>query len=127
MGKTIMVVDTDVAYLKMIKTCFTVDGHKVITCDQAAGAFETFLETKPDAVVTGIVLEKEDAGFTLAYQIKKASPDTPVIMITDVIEKTGIEFEAVLEEEKSWIKADALVNKPVRMEQIELLIEQLTA
>ena len=91
MGKTIMVIDTDVAYLKMIKTCFTVDGHKVITCDQAEGAFETFLEAKPDAVVTGIVLETEDAGFTLAYQIKKASPTTPVIIVTDVIEKTGIE------------------------------------
>ena len=54
MGKTIMVIDPDVAYLKMIKTCFTVDGHKVITCDHAEGAFEKFLEVKPDAVVTAL-------------------------------------------------------------------------
>jgi hypothetical protein len=40
-------------------------------------------------------------------------------MITGVSSETGIEFDAVTDEERSWLKADSLLVKPVRYEQLK--------
>ena len=52
---------------------------------------------------------------TCPYQKNAAMP---VILVTGVAGETGIEFDAATEEEKSWIKADVLLSKPIRAEQV---------
>ena len=44
---------------------------------------------------------------------KKENPVLPVLIVTDVLRKTGIAFELNSKNEKSWIKADELLNKPI--------------
>lgn len=39
-------------------------------------------------------------------------------MVTGVTGETGIEFDAATNEERAWIKADELLAKPVRPEQL---------
>jgi hypothetical protein len=41
--------------------------------------------------------------------------------------ETGIEFDAQTPDERSWIKADTLIQKPVRPEQLIREIERLLA
>jgi hypothetical protein len=54
----------------------------------------------------------------LCYTAKKKDPDFPVILVTGVTSETGIEFDVITDEERSWIKADIVLAKPVRAEQI---------
>ena len=59
------------------------------------------------------MLESVDAGFSLAYSMKKEKPEVPIIILSDIVRKTGIVFDLNSKEEKEWIKADEFVNKPV--------------
>ena len=42
----------------------------------------------------------------------------PVILVTAVASETGLDFDAATAEERGWIKADAVLDKPVRFEQL---------
>jgi CheY-like chemotaxis protein len=61
----------------------------------------------------------------LCYHIKRKDPGIPVVLLTAVTHQTGLEFDAVTDEERSWVKADAMLAKPVRFEQLEREIERL--
>ena len=45
--------------------------------------------------------------------------------VTGVASETGIDFDASTKEERSWIKADVVLDKPIRFEQLEREIHRL--
>jgi CheY-like chemotaxis protein len=117
-NKTILVVDDDADYLLRLKTGLEKAGFNVLTADGQRAA-ETILETqKPDLAILDLMMEEMDGGFALAYHIKKKNPEIPVILVTAVAHETGLEFDAATDEERSWVKADAFMAKPVRFEQL---------
>jgi hypothetical protein len=46
-------------------------------------------------------------------------------LVTAVTSETGLEFDAATEEERSWVKADAMLAKPLRFEQLLAELRQL--
>jgi hypothetical protein len=46
-------------------------------------------------------------------------------MVTAVAAETGLRFDTQSPGEKSWIKADAVLNKPIRVEQLEREMKRL--
>ena len=75
-------------------------------------------QTRPDLAIVDLMMEYKDSGFALCYHIKKKDPSIPVILVTAVTSETGLEFDAATEEERSWVKADAMLAKPLRFEQL---------
>ncbi|MCX5670171.1 MAG: hypothetical protein NTU94_02470 [Planctomycetota bacterium] len=71
------------------------------------------------------MLENLDGGFTLCYHLKKADPDIPVILVTGVTHETGLEFDGASGGERSWVKADVILDKPLRFETVRREIERL--
>ena len=71
------------------------------------------------------MMEDPDAGFTLCHHIRKKDPTIPIILVTSVNSETGLDFDMATEEERSWIKADALLAKPIRFEQLKGAIDRL--
>lgn len=125
--KRVLVVDDDPDFRFQQKVQLEAAGFEVIEAESRKNA-EALLETeKFDIAVIDLMMEETDAGFTLSRAIKRRRPDVPVIMITAVASETGLEFDAGTREEKSWIKADALLDKPVRFEQLLREINRLTA
>jgi CheY-like chemotaxis protein len=68
-----------------------------------------------------------DSGFVLCHNIKKLYPGTPVIILTAVQAATGLDFKARSAEAGSWVKADVLLDKPVRPEQLKAEVRRLLA
>ena len=62
----------------------------------------------------------------LSYHIKKKYPGLPVILVTGVAAETGLEFDSTTGEERSWIKADRVLAKPIRFEQLAAEIHRLS-
>jgi len=52
-------------------------------------------------------------------------PSHAVIVVSGVESETGLEFDATTSEERSWIKADKFLAKPVRFEQLLGEIDRL--
>ena len=122
---TILIVDDDPDFLLQQKILLEATGYAVIEAS-SRGKAETLLETEqPDAAIVDLMMEESDDGFTLCYAAKKRYPNMPVIMVTGVVNETGLEFGANTPEEQNWVKADALLAKPVRPEQILNELERL--
>ena len=125
MKKTILVVDDDVDFLEQMKTILTAAGYEVITAEGESPAMEILKARRPDIALVDLMMEHMDGGFSLCYHIKKQDPTIPVILVTAVTHETGLEFDASTDEERSWVKADAMLAKPVRFEQLERELERL--
>jgi two-component system, OmpR family, response regulator len=117
-GKTVLIVDDDPDFLLQQKVQFEAAGYKPLTASTKDEALKLLENHCPAVAVVDLMMEEEDTGFVLCYQIKKQNPDVLVIMVTGVASETGIEFDAATEEERAWVKADALLPKPVRFEQL---------
>jgi len=123
--RTILLVDDDTDFLFQLQAEFTAAGYEVLTAPNGKQALEVLAGIRPDLCVVDLMMEKADMGFTLCYKIKKKDPSIPVIMVTSVTHETGIDFDATTQEERSWIKADALLDKPVRFEQLQREVTRL--
>jgi len=122
--KTILLVDDDEDYRFQQKVQLTNAGFNVVEADSKEAA-ETLLDKAlPDLAIVDLMMEELDAGFTLCYHIKKKG-NVPVILVTAVTAETGLEFDAATDEERSWVKADAMLAKPIRFEQLKREIDRL--
>lgn len=124
-GKTILVVDDDVDYLYQQKVELEAAGYRVAEAASGNEAEKLLEKIHPDLVVLDLMMEEEDRGFSLCHAVKRRYPDVPVIMVTGVASETGIAFDATTAEERRWIKADALLDKPIRFEQLLREIRRL--
>jgi CheY-like chemotaxis protein len=125
MNKTILVVDDDVDFLTQHKLYLETLGYSVVTAQSQRQA-EEFLKTqRPDLAMVDLMMEHVDGGFALCYHIKKIDAAIPVILVTAVTSETGLEFDASTQEERSWVKADVMLAKPVRFDQLKREIERL--
>ena len=88
----------------------------------AAGRIERL---RPDLVILDLMMERADGGFALSYRLKKRYPDVPVVMVTGVQHETGLDFTTDTAAERAWIKADAVLGKPVRFEQLKRELSRL--
>lgn len=124
MAKTILLVDNDKQTLNENSKYLSSQGFNVKTAATSSEAMETIESSKPDAVVMEVMLEHSDSGFSLSYNLKKKYPEMPVIILSDVVRKTGIEFGVSTHEQREWIKADEFIEKPVRPETLECHINR---
>jgi len=122
---TILVVDDDPDFIDQMKVNLTDAGFNVITAESQSKAEEMLTKTKPDLAIVDLMMEHMDGGFALSYHIKKIDRSIPVIIASAVTSETGIEFDAATDEERSWVKADTFLAKPVRFEQLIREINRL--
>jgi len=122
---TVLLVDDDHDYLEQIAIRFEHQGYQVVKAFNENEALKILKNMKPDLAVIDLMMDQMDGGFTLAYTIKKIDENIPVLMITGVTAETGMAFEKAGSGAKSWIKADAVLAKPVRFEQILGELERL--
>lgn len=125
MAHTVLVVDDDVDFLTQMRLQLEASDYDVLVAETAEAAREVLARKRPDIAVVDLMLEQPDAGFTLCYQIKREHPTLPVIMVTAVATATGLSFDAETDEERAWIKADSLLAKPVRFEQLQREMQRL--
>jgi CheY-like chemotaxis protein len=123
--KNVLVVDDDPDFREQQQLMLVEADVDIRTASSIAEASELLASFKPDVALLDLMMEHEDDGFTLAYRVKQRYPDTIVIIITSVASETGLEFGAATSEERRWIKADAMLAKPVRLEQLQREIARL--
>jgi CheY-like chemotaxis protein len=122
---TILVVDDDPDIVEQLTLLIKSEGHEVAAAGGQEEAEQLLMAVKPDLAIVDLMMEEMDSGFILANEIKRIYPDTPVIMLTSVKSATGLSFASTSDEQRSWIKADRLLDKPVRPEQLKNELRRL--
>jgi CheY-like chemotaxis protein len=124
-AKTILVVDDDPDIVSQTRTVLEAAGFGVVTAESEREAEDVLQRTTPDLAVLDLMMEHQDSGFILAHRLKRRLPDLPVIIVTAVSSVTGIHFDAATREERSWVKADVIMEKDIRYEQLLAEIHRL--
>lgn len=125
MTKKILVVDDDIDQLDHVALILTAEGYDVIKAQGQKEGEEAILTAMPDLAILDLMMENMDSGFVLCHQIKRLYPETPVILLTAVKSATGLDFSPKSSGAASWIKADILLDKPVRPEQLRNEVKRL--
>lgn len=123
--KKILLVDDDLDLLEQNKILLESRGYEVLTAFNSKEGWEVFKRTKPDACVIDLIMEEYDSGFVLCHRIKKDEhgKNIPVFILTSATYDTGFKFGASTSEEKEWINADELINKPVVIDEFVQKLE----
>jgi two-component system, OmpR family, response regulator len=118
MAKKILLVDDDVDFVVPNQKLLEQAGYEVVTANSEKEATAMIEKSLPDLAIVDLMLENSDSGFTLAYHIKKFDKKIPVVLVTSVMHDYGFDFKVETGEERNWVKADILVDKPIRFEQL---------
>lgn len=121
----ILVADDDLDIVEQLSVILTSKGYEVATAASQRETEEVLLRFQPDLAIIDLMMEQKDSGFVLCHQIRKIYPDTRIILLSAVMAETGISFDEQSESSRSWIKADKIMDKPVRAEQIRAEIHRL--
>ena len=124
-AKTILIVDDDLDILEQYSLILKADGHTVVQASSLAEAEETILTVRPDLAILDLMMDEKDAGFVLCNQLKRLYANMPVIIVSNVTPITGLDFRPRNQEEQSWVRADAILNKPVVAERLRGEISRL--
>jgi CheY-like chemotaxis protein len=124
-GRNALLVDDDQDFQTIVRLYLESFGFNVITGDSQKEGEELIQSEKFDLAVFDLMMENNDSGFILSYKTKNTPPNTPVIIITNVTNETGFQFDVSTNEMRSWIKADVVMNKDIRREQLLNEIEKL--
>lgn len=125
--KRVLIVDDDPDVLDQVQMSLEAGGFNVVRAESRQEAEDWLTEQSPDLAVVDLMMETADAGFTLCHHLKKKYPGTPIIVLTSVSSETGVDFDAVTADERAWIKADVLLDKPIRGEQLMREVDRLLA
>ena len=123
--KTILLADDDYDFRLQQRLHLEAGGYQVVEADSRRKASELLQSQHFHLALVDLMMEESDAGFSLCQEIRKKSPGTLIIMITGGAREAGLEFSVSTEEERAWIKADVLLEKPIRFEQLHREIKRL--
>lgn len=123
--KTILIVEDDLDLLEQMKLYLESNNYNVITATSEDEGTELINNEKFDLAILDLMITNQDSGFILSYKVKKKDENIPVIIVTAVTKETGLSFDAGSKDNKSWIKADKILNKDIRFEQLKSEVEKL--
>ena len=110
----IIIVDDDPDYIEVIKAILEREQYTVVTAGDKTEGMEKIRIEKPDLAILDVMMNAWQDGFEMSRQLKRDTrfKDMPVLMLTAVENKTGIDFKSTAGD-PLWLPVDAFLSKPV--------------
>ena len=114
----IVLVDDDPDVIEINRHVLGASGYRVLAFSNPRDALERMAQEKPDLVIADLMMDDLDAGFSFSRRIKEDPQfrDTPVIIITAISSRLGLDFNPQTDEDLSAMHADAFLEKPISPE-----------
>lgn len=122
----ILLVDDDADLIQAISAILTSAHYIVLTANNKADGLEKLRSEKPNLLILDVMMETWQDGFEMSREIKK-DPELkyiPILMLTSVKDKTGIEFKSTAGD-PTWLPVDGFLDKPVDPEILLQAVQKL--
>ncbi len=123
--KKILIIDDDPDITEVMTVVLETQNYDVSGVANGTDAMKQIEQTPPDLIILDVMMDTPREGFVFSRKIKN-DPDTkdiPILMITSVKDKIGIDFKSIAGDD-SWLPVEDFLDKPV---QPEVLIEKVAA
>ena len=116
---TVYFIDDSATMREVIKIAFRRENINIITCPNAASAFDQFEQNPPDAVITDVIMPDQD-GYSVCTQVKEHPRfgATPVILMSGVVNKS-------VADKALAVQADELIRKPFQPQELIARVKNL--
>ena len=121
-GLRALAVDPDPVFLRTMKEHLEAFGFEVRTATTRREAEKLAEEISFQLLISEILLEEPDGGFVLTYHLRSRCPSMRIVLVSGVSFRTGFHFDLSDPESRAWIRADEILDKEIRFEQLEHLL-----
>lgn len=113
MPKKILIIDDDIDLVEAMRLTLENEGFEVIDAQDGKKGLEKIKTEKPDLILLDVMMETQDEGFHVAYQIRKNkdTADLPIVMITAIGQETGFSFNK--EKDEGFLPVNEFIEKPI--------------
>jgi CheY-like chemotaxis protein len=111
---TVFLVDDDPDFLEINGALLEGNGYEVERFGDPAAALRRMGERRPDVVVSDLMMDRFDAGFSFARQLKadERFRGVPVLIVTAVSRHLGLDMSPRSPGDLAAMGADAWLEKP---------------
>jgi CheY-like chemotaxis protein len=122
----IVVVDDDQDIRDSVQAILEAQQYTVVTAADKTEGMEKIRTEKPDLAILDVMMPTGQEGFDMSRELKKDPEfkDMPILMMTGVKEKTGIDFKASAGD-PTWLPVDGFLDKPVNPDNLLAEVEKL--
>ena len=110
----IIVVDDDQDIRDSVQAILEAQQYTVATAADRDEGMEKIKAEKPDLAILDVMMSTWQDGFDMSRELKKDPEfkDMPILMLTGVKDKTGIDFKSSAGD-PTWLPVDGFLDKPV--------------
>jgi CheY-like chemotaxis protein len=126
---TIVLVDDDRDFLELNRSVLESRGYSTVCFTDPQTALEEMEKSAPLLVISDLMMNALDSGFSLARAVK-SNPrlaGVPVIIVTAVGSQKGFDFRPRSPGDLAAMNADAFFDKPVSPDALVAKVEELLA
>ena len=111
----IIVVDDDFDALEILRQVLEAGGFRVLAFLDPTEALEQMRTTKPDLLITDLMMKFIDSGFSFTRLLSRDQryQDLPIILVTSAVRKRGFMVQLQDREDLAKMGIDAYFDKPV--------------
>jgi two-component system alkaline phosphatase synthesis response regulator PhoP len=122
----ILIVDDDADITEAMRIVLENKGYIVDAAGDSKEAAGHIKAQKPDLIILDVMMGTKSEGFDFSRDLKNNPHyrEIPILMLTAIREKTGIDFKPEAGDE-TWLPVEEFLDKPVRPEQLIEKVESL--
>jgi CheY-like chemotaxis protein len=111
----ILIIDDDPDITEAMTVILENRGYEVSSAGDGSEGMERLKERRPDLIILDVMMRTSQEGFELSRELKqnRKYKDIPILMLTAVKEKTGLDFKPDAGDE-AWLPVEGFLDKPVK-------------
>lgn len=122
----ILIIDDDPDIVEAMKVVLESRNYRVRIARTGEEGLREARRDKPELIILDVMMETGDKGFDVARELKQDTDykDIPILMLTSIKEKTGMDFGKEAGDEH-WLPVDDYCDKPLHPEELISKVEAL--
>lgn len=122
----ILIIDDDPDIVEAMKVVLESRNYRVCIAKTGEEGLREVRRDKPELIILDVMMETTDKGFDIARELKwdPAYKDIPILMLTAIKERTGLDFGKEAGDER-WLPVDDYCDKPLHPDELLSKVEAL--
>jgi len=119
----ILIIDDDPDITEALRVILENRGYVVLNALDSSEGMNRLREARPDLIILDVMMRTSQEGFELSRELKHSVQykDIPILMLTAVGQKTGVDFKSAAGDE-SWLPVEGFLDKPIKP---DVLLEKI--
>lgn len=122
----ILIIDDDPDITEAMRVVLESKDYQVSSAEGGEEGLKKAKLKKPNLIILDVMMESSDKGFDVARELKsdKDYKDIPILMLTAIRDKMGLDFKNEAGDE-AWLPVDDYLEKPLKPEELLSKVEAL--